>query len=182
MLLRKLFTHEDKKIDQDFTQLYKMLDGTSGGLNYENFSTNLSSAWLSTFATTWNGSGGTPAIGDGSLLYRYMKLGRSNWFAMTLTIGAGTTVGAGTYTFTVHATTPNNGMYFENIKGKFYDASTGDKYNLSGTIDPNSNILVVQIDRTDSTYSLSNVVTAAVPVVPAVGDRLTLSGFFESVS
>lgn len=179
MLLRKLYPHSDKKIDQELTQLYKLLEG---GLNFENFSTDLSSAWVSSFVSTWNGSGGAPAVVDGSLLYRYLKLGRANWFSLQLTMGAGTTVGAGTYTFTVHGTTPNNGMYFENIKGKFVDASTGDKYNLSGTIQPNTNILDVQIDRTDSTYSLSNVVTAAVPVVPAVGDRINLSGFFESAA
>lgn len=179
MILRKLFPHVDKTLDQELTQLYKML---VGGLNFENFSTDLSSSFVSSFVPTWNGSGGDPAVGDGVLLYRYLKLGRANWFSLQLTIGAGTTVGAGIYTFTVHATTPNNGMYFEDIKGKFVDANTGDIYNLSGTMAPNTNILAVQVDRTDNTYSLSNDVTAAVPVVPAVGDRLTLSGFFESVS
>lgn len=178
-LLRKLFSHQDKAIDQDFTQLYKML---VGGIFSGNFTNDISSAWTSTFVPTWSGSGGAPAVGNGTLLYRYLKLGRTNWFSLQLTLGATSTVGAGTYTFTVHATAPNNGMYFENIKGKFVDSSTGNIYNLSGTIQPNTNVLDVQIDRTDGTYSISNVVTAAVPVVPATGDRITLSGFFESTS
>jgi len=58
----------------------------------------LNVAWTS-YAPTWTGSGGNPALNNGTLLGRYTKVGKKVTVAIDLLIGSLTTRGAGAWSF-----------------------------------------------------------------------------------
>ncbi|MFF8953894.1 hypothetical protein ACF09I_34610 [Streptomyces sp. NPDC014940] len=66
-------------------------------------------AWT-TYTPTWTASTTNPVLGNGSLIGRYMKIGRIVLAEIYLNFGSTTTYGAGTYLFSAPATMANSGV------------------------------------------------------------------------
>lgn len=65
-------------------------------------------AW-STYTPTWTGSTTNPVLNNGTMVGRYMKLGRTVVGHINLTAGSTTTYGAGNYNWTVPSAAANAG-------------------------------------------------------------------------
>lgn len=55
----------------------------------------------STFATTWRGGTINPALGNGTMLMRYIKLGKLAFIQLNMTMGSTTTYGAGSWSWSL---------------------------------------------------------------------------------
>lgn len=54
-----------------------------------------------TFATTWRGGTTNPTLGNGTMLMRYIKLGKLVFIQLNLTMGSTTTYGAGSWSWSL---------------------------------------------------------------------------------
>lgn len=79
------------------------------------------------YTPTWASSGTQPAIGDGSILGRYVRIGDTIYAMGKLLAGSTTTYGTGTYTLSLPVTS-NNFMGGNGIIGSAWirDSSSGD--------------------------------------------------------
>ena len=66
------------------------------------------SAWTA-YTPTWTSSGTAPALGNGTLIGRYMKIGRTVICHINLISGSSTTYGTGTYSFSLPVQAANAG-------------------------------------------------------------------------
>jgi hypothetical protein len=66
-------------------------------------------AWTP-YSPTWTGATTNPVLGNGSLVGRYMKVGRSVLCEILLTTGSTTTYGSGAYTFGLPAAAAASGL------------------------------------------------------------------------
>lgn len=129
-------------------------------------------AW-STFTPTWGSTGVAPAVGNGSIVGRWISAGKLAIFDITLTLGSTSTVGTLAYTFTLPATAARVGNQFT---GTFRDSSASNSYLISGEVLDSGRTFVNL--RQSAASPISNL-TAASPVVPANGDTYYISGVYE---
>lgn len=66
-------------------------------------------AWT-TYTPTWTSTGTAPAIGNGSLTGRYMKIGRTVIVEINMIAGATTTFGTGNYSFSLPVQSAATGL------------------------------------------------------------------------
>ncbi|MGP4090193.1 hypothetical protein [Streptomyces sp. KR55] len=69
----------------------------------------LLAAWTA-YTPSWLSSGTAPAIGNGTIVGRYMKVGRTVFLGIHWTAGSTTTYGSGNYTFSLPANSANAGL------------------------------------------------------------------------
>lgn len=81
------------------------------------------------YTPSWSGNGTPPAVGNGVLGGRYVKLGIFVWAIVTLSAGTTTTFGTGFWTFTTPLTM-SNGDEISGCSGYALDASAGARYQL----------------------------------------------------
>src|SRR4051812_10042371 len=60
----------------------------------------IQAAW-DTYTPTWTSSGTTPAIGNGTLNGKWIRLGRTVTYRIQLTVGSTTTFGTGNYIWAI---------------------------------------------------------------------------------
>mgnify|MGYP001571216159 CR=1 FL=1 len=65
-------------------------------------------AWTS-YTPAWTSSGTAPAIGNGTIAGRYMKIGRTVLCHINVIFGSTSTYGTGNYSFSLPATSANAG-------------------------------------------------------------------------
>lgn len=135
--------------------------------------------------TTWVWQDWTPTLtnitlGNGTLVARYIQIGKTVSFTISFTLGTTSTVGTvGTFTLPVTANTTGYIVTFSEIGvGKAIDVGTADytilvRLNSSTTVRP---ILV----NAAGTYGASQGITATVPMTWTTGDQLTLTGTYEA--
>jgi hypothetical protein len=87
-------------------------------------------AWT-TYTPTWAGSGSNPAIGNGTLLGEYNKIGRQVSFRVYMLGGSSTTVGSGFYSFALPVATPSDAAE-QVVACDFYDGAN--HYGATGLI------------------------------------------------
>jgi hypothetical protein len=102
------------------TNAYVMSDAASAlllrydGTNWNEVSRTQVVATIGTpqsYSPAWTGSGGNPAIGNGTLTGSYIQIGKLVFFTVLLTMGSTTTFGSGTYSFTLPGTSAaSNGV------------------------------------------------------------------------
>lgn len=131
--------------------------------------------WVS-YAPTWTGSGGNPAIGNGTIVGKYRQVGKSVDFSIMVTMGSTTTYGSGQWSLTLpFAPVLNGGNWF------FIGAArTSVTYFLGGEIvTPGSATMTL---RCLPTTAGNNYVSASptVPVTWATGNILAISGSYEA--
>lgn len=142
--------------------------------------TKLASDSFTTYTPTWTGSVSNPAIGNGTLVGRYQKVGRKIFFYIKMTAGTTTTFGSGYWIFTLPVTSASATM--SNPRGFGVDSSDSNKqYPI--TIDMYSTTqLACKAGTTGGTYIFNTNVDSAVPFTWAQSDTLEISGCFESAA
>lgn len=147
-------------VASDIQSVAAAIDGTLGN------------AWT-TYTPVWGASGVAPVVGNGTITGRWKQFGKWGLFTVTLNLGPTSTVGTGTYSWTMPpgwtqlSTGPILGI------GSMYDASTGFAY--PGAMWSNS---TTTFNLRPSGVTLAS---ATVPVVPATTDIFNFLGLTELV-
>lgn len=77
-----------------------------------NSATNLNMGAWTSYTPTWTSSGTQPALGNGTLVGRYARIGRTIVCQINLIPGSTTTFGTGTYSWALPATSANAGATY----------------------------------------------------------------------
>lgn len=128
-------------------------------------------AWTS-YTPAWSTTGTVPTLGDGTLEGNYAQAGKLVLFSIILTIGTTTTVGTGVYTLTLPVATalpPNAAV----ASAHFFDASPAGYYQHIAYRTATS-ASQIALSATAGRWSATN------PVVPAVGDVISVNGSYEA--
>ncbi len=125
--------------------------------------------WKS-YAMTWNATGGTPSLGDGTLAGSYMVVDRTCFFRVQLLWGAGTSA-SGTTAWTFNLPRVLVGSQPNVFAAYITDSSAG---TITPTVAIPSSTVAFQF-RTPT----GGVVGNTAPMTWADGDRLVCSGMFQ---
>jgi hypothetical protein len=141
-------------------------------------------AWTP-YTPTWTGSGGDPVVNDGTISGRYKRLGTTVHFTAQVTLGAGTTVGAGFYSFGIPvASSASAGEMM--ILAQFFDASAAGAAQYSMGIGQlgagASNIIRIRMIGENNANATMVNWSATYPAVPAVSDVFNVSGTYEAAA
>lgn len=136
----------------------------------------VSGAWTS-YTPTWTAATTNPALGNGTLVGRYNKIGRQVTFHINLIPGSTTTFGAGGYSFALPATAANVGC---SMIGAVQFLGT-DRWQGETVISPTATTTSPFLN-----ISTTNVrITQMSPTVPetfANGSQLRITGTYESAT
>jgi hypothetical protein len=122
-----------------------------------------------TFTPTWAGSGSNPAIGDGTLSGRYVKVGQLVFFSIAATMGASTTYGTGDYSFTLPFTAGSTDPVFT---ASLKDSGTA--YFVGTAFLSSTTVLTITSNNSAS------LVGAGAPFTFASGDWIKVSGCYRA--
>lgn len=125
--------------------------------------------WRS-YATTWAASVTNPTIGDGSIASYYLLEERHCLLSILLTIGATTTVGSGNYSFTLPIKAATGVQILMTALFTDVSPSPDDQYPCWARIASGGGSFTL--------ITQGGLVGAAVPVVPATGDLLAITGVY----
>ncbi|MFF4347525.1 hypothetical protein [Streptomyces sp. NPDC001530] len=133
-------------------------------------------AWTS-YTPNWTSSGTAPALGNGTLVGRHMKIGRTVQYHINLITGSTTTYGTGNYSFDLPAAAANVGS-----------AYVGNAHLLAGTRWLGQNVISPAATNTSPFFPTNSTTTTAsflqptVPVTLASGHQLRITGVYEAAS
>jgi hypothetical protein len=134
-------------------------------------------AWFP-YTPAWTASTSNPTLGNGSIAGRYMRSGKSVFFAAEVITGSTTTYGSGNYSLSLpiapRTTTPT-----QYVQSRVGDASSGQAYaGQSGALvdTPSPGAAPIQVQ---GAADLDNV-TPTSPITFATGDQLRLFGMYEA--
>jgi len=126
--------------------------------------------WTS-YTPTWiSNSSPQPSLGNGSLGGRYMRKGKTVWFQMFLNIGSSTTLGTGSWTFSL-PTTAQFVFGFENMPVRMLQAGVAYFFGAASLV-------------TSTTFliNLSGTLAPASPTTPfawSVGSQMFINGMYD---
>jgi hypothetical protein len=125
----------------------------------------------SSYTPVWSSSGTAPALGNGTLTGKYKRVGDTVHIRIVLLLGTTSTVGSGTYRFSLPVAGKNNSL----MPMVFKDGSA----RYSGTCE------IVAETTTGDNMRLhvdggTGTVGAAAPVVPGNGDQIIIAGSYEA--
>lgn len=146
---------------------------TAAEMNTEirDFAAGIQSAWT-TFTPTWTGSGSNPAIGNGTFTARYQRVGKTITFLIATSLGSTTTIGTGTYSWTLPVTALL-GAHVAIGDANFFDTSAGS--DLAGWT-----AMLGSTTTVTTRSSTGTAIGSATPVVPAAGDVIYVGGTYEA--
>lgn len=124
------------------------------------------------YTPTWGGTTTNPTLGNGSLSGRYVQAGKLTYYSIQLTIGSTTTVGSGTYTFTLPFAARSSSPRMPIGDLACFDTSASTT--RLGDCDTFSTTTVAAFTNDDVR------VTHAAPFVWATGDTIALQGMYEA--
>ena len=130
---------------------------------------NLTAVWTS-YAPTWASFGTQPAIGDGSLTGRSIRVGKFMAFKIVLIPGASTTYGTLTYVFSLPAVPVAN----QCCTAWLHDTSTGFRYAGAAVMTSGT----AQIDGVQFTNGTTGF-SGTSPITLATTDFLIIEGLCE---
>ncbi|MFM9542331.1 hypothetical protein [Streptomyces turgidiscabies] len=133
-------------------------------------------AWTS-YTPTWTAATSNPALGNGTLVGRYIKWGRTVLFHVNLVMGSTTTYGSGAYSFDVPATSANAGATFV---GTAQLAATL-RWAGQTLIIPNASVLTVFLSTSNANPTLTPM-TGTAPVTLASTNQLRITGTYETAA
>lgn len=137
----------------------------------------ITSAWQS-YTPTWTASTTNPTIGNGSLVGRYMRIGKTVHVSITIAGGSTTTAGTGTYLFGLPTTSANNGVAYVGV-ARFTNTSPSTVYIGQVTLGANSSVMNATFPVSATPATGSNM-TAAVPVAMSSTTTLTMSLTYQT--
>ncbi|MEV6548017.1 hypothetical protein AB0M57_04815 [Streptomyces sp. NPDC051597] len=135
----------------------------------------LGGTWTA-YTPAWTAASTNPVLGNGTLQGRYMQVGTTVTFAIKITAGSTTTFGSGAWSLSLPTTPANNiDMIGHCMVG---DASAGTSGYSNGAA------YIAQGTNTVSPYAGGKqdmaIVTSLGPMTWATGDRLWVSGTYET--
>lgn len=133
-------------------------------------------AWTS-YTPTWTAATTNPALGNGTLVGRYMKWGRSLLFHINLVTGSTTTYGSGAYSFDVPATSANAGATFVGAA----QLAAAARWAGQTLIIPNAGSMTVFLSTSNANPTLA-AMTGTAPVTLASGNQLRITGIYETAA
>lgn len=137
--------------------------------------TTLQAQWVA-YTPTWASTGTAPALGNGSLLASYNRVGKTVHVRMTFIPGSSTTFGTGTYTFTV----PFNADSSPALTTVFQAQLNGTaRWGGQAVLSPGALSFSVYLP-TSATDPRLVAMTNAVPETFASGSSLRVTGFYET--
>lgn len=125
-------------------------------------------AWQS-YTPTWTSGGTNPTLGNGTLTGQYMLIGKTCFASLTLTLGSTTSIGSGTYLFSV----PFNSAASTNYLGQARFTAAAVWIGMC-VLGPSSNLINATFPDNSTTTTGVNF-SATSPVVPASGNKLIAS-------
>jgi hypothetical protein len=128
-------------------------------------------AWTA-YTPTWSATGTNPVVVNGTLIGRYKQVDKTVHFEIVYTVGSTDTLGTGGYSWTLPPVTAQSGSHVAAGSGNFYDSSATTDFSRGAL---KSSTTAVQLND-----GLGNRVGAATPVVPAVGDIISINGTYEA--
>jgi hypothetical protein len=132
-----------------------------------------SAAWTSYTPTFTNLS-----VGNGTLIARYLKVGRAVWFNFTFQLGSTSSVSSDIAVSLPVTASSNPGAF--TVVGQFIDVSPLTVYPVvadAGTT--GMNLRAINAAGTYATWALTS---ATVPFTWATNDKILCSGFYEAAS
>ena len=76
------------------------------------------------YTPTWNAGTTNPTLGNGTLVGRYVQIGKTVHATISLTFGSTTTIGSGAYTFGLPVAAANDGIQYPVGGARVRDDST----------------------------------------------------------
>ena len=121
------------------------------------------------YTPTWAGSGSNPAIGNGSIVGNYLRMGKLVHLVITVTAGSTTTFGTGAWSFSIPANTAAVGLF----RWFGVDASGAGANNKDGAAYfPTSTTIALYHEASNGFGG------PTVPFTWANGDSLTVAGWY----
>jgi hypothetical protein len=133
--------------------------------------------WQS-YTPAWTASTTNPTLGNGSLTGQYMLVGKTCHVQLGLSIGSTTTIGSGTYQFSVPFTAAAGGTTVQYI-GMARLAVGTVRWLGQMVLGAGAAVANVSFPTNTTTTTASNM-TAAAPVTPASGNVLTMSLTYQT--
>ncbi|MEU1559521.1 hypothetical protein ABZ504_03245 [Streptomyces mirabilis] len=134
-------------------------------------------AWTA-YTPSWTSSGTAPALGNGTILGRYMKFGRTVVCHINLVTGSTSTYGTGAYNFSLPFTSANAGASY-----------VGSAHLLGSlrwvgeiVISPNTSSCSAFMPKLSTTNGQVDFLTAAQPETLAAGAQVRLTFVYESAT
>ncbi|PAZ15689.1 hypothetical protein CLM62_12900 [Streptomyces sp. SA15] len=133
-------------------------------------------AWTS-YTPVWTASTTNPVLDNGTLIGRYMKIGRTVYFHINLTTGSLTTYGSGVYSFSLPVASANAGA---TMIGNAH-LLAGSRWNGQLVISANATT-TSPFFPTNSTTTSTQQQTATIPATLAAGHQLRMTGMYEAAA
>jgi hypothetical protein len=133
-------------------------------------------AW-SSYTPTWTASTTNPVLGNGTIVGRYIKVGRMVFGHINLIMGSTTTYGSGSYNWTLPATAANAGA---NFIGTCQFLGT-DRWPGTAVLAGNATTLSAFFNITN-TNTRVDFMNATRPETIASGHQVRITFFYESAS
>ena len=133
----------------------------------------LGQAWTS-FTPTWTGSGGNPAIGNGTLAGAYLQIGKTLHLRIWMKAGTTTTFGSGTWDFLLPNSLAVSSAYTQTLHVFAIDNGTAN-YSDAAYIGLGGITTTLRVAQTGGTGSYGS----AVPFTWTTSDELAIEGTLE---
>jgi len=134
------------------------------------------------YTTVWGGSGGTPAINNGGLFATYWRHSQTVFFAIRLTIGSTSTLGAGAWSFTLPFPAESNSSIGMACYGVAVQVSAGTRpFPIMGGLQAAGGNSLFWMWNLLFTVG-ANVVTPSAPFSWVAGDWLHLTGTYYAAA
>lgn len=130
--------------------------------------------WIS-YTPTWTSTGTAPSLGNGTLIGRYIKIGKLVHVFIRLTWGSTTSAGTGDYSFSLPFTPA---WEWQPISGMVRDSSASFYYPIVGYTGQASSS-VARMGAHNSTGAIGRV-GATHPITWADGDNIAISGIYQA--
>lgn len=134
-------------------------------------------AWTA-YTPSWSSSGTAPNIGNGTIIGRYMKFGRTVVCHINLAMGSTTTYGTGSYNFSLPSTSANAGA---SLLGNAQILQGTNRWVGQSVLSPNT-ATTSPFFPTSSTSTLTDFMTGTQPQTLASGAQLRLTLVYESAT
>lgn len=151
----------------------------SDGSNWQILEHRCETPWT-TYSTSWTGAGGNPAIGNGTIEYKWKRNGSGIIISSQIVMGSTTTYGSGAWSFTI----PNSSVWTINTGDIPNAGSAGSTLGSSYLYDSSASAartMGVPVYMTSNTFSVitigNGVVSSAIPFTWATSDRIEIFAF-----
>lgn len=133
-------------------------------------------AW-STWTPTWQSSGTAPVLGNGTLVGRYLKVGRTVKYHINLTAGSTSTYGTGNYNHLLPAQAANAGCSYLGTAQFLGTDRWAGQFMISPNATTGSSFFSIASGNTRINFQ-----TPTVPETFASGGVVRITGFYEAAA